>query len=62
MQPEIILAIVSIGISPFARRRLNSVVQALLNLNLIKYGGDLAVGAMGIVNSVVFSSSPVSLP
>jgi Na+-driven multidrug efflux pump len=30
------------------------VVQALLNLNLIKYGGDLAVGAMGIVNSVVF--------
>ncbi len=54
MQPEIILAIVSIGISPFLMQAANSVVQALLNLNLIKYGGDLAVGAMGIVNSVVF--------
>ncbi len=54
IQPDIVLAIVSIGVSPFLMQAANSVVQALLNLNLIKYGGDLAVGAMGIVNSVVF--------
>ncbi len=54
IQPEIVLAIVAIGVSPFLMQAANSVVQALLNFNLIKYGGDLAVGAMGIVNSVIF--------
>lgn len=54
LQPEIMLSIVAIGISPFLMQTANSVVQGLLNLNLIKFGGDLAVGAMGIINSVAF--------
>src|SRR5690606_30407569 len=44
--------ILSIGISPFFMQLANSAVQAIFNLNLIKFGGDLAVGAMGIINSV----------
>lgn len=54
LRPGIVLAILSIGISPFLMQSANSVVQGLYNLNLIKYGGDLAVGAMGIVMSVGF--------
>ncbi len=52
LQPRLIIAILSIGISPFLMQLANSVVQAIFNLNLIKYGGDLAVGAMGVINSV----------
>ncbi|PWE00332.1 MATE family efflux transporter [Marinilabilia rubra] len=50
---SIIVSIVSVGLAPFAMQIANSVVQALLNINLIKYGSDLAVGAMGIIMSVV---------
>ena len=52
LQPKMILAILSIGISPFFMQLANSAVQAIFNLNLIQFGGDLAVGAMGIINSV----------
>lgn len=48
----ILLSILSVGLSPFLMQLANSVVQALLNINLIKYGSDLAVGAMGIIMSV----------
>jgi Na+-driven multidrug efflux pump len=53
LDPKLIIAILSIGISPFLMQMANSVVQATFNLNLIKYGGDLAVGAMGVINSVI---------
>ncbi len=49
----IVTSIITVGLAPFAMQIANSVVQALLNLNLIKYGSDLAVGAMGIIMSVV---------
>ena len=52
LQPRIVLAILSIGISPFLMQSANSAVHALFNYNLIKYGGDLAVGAMGIITSI----------
>ncbi len=45
--------IVAIGMAPFTMQIAGSVVQGLLNQRLILYGGDLAVGAMGIINSVV---------
>jgi putative MATE family efflux protein len=44
--------ITAIGMSPFAMQIAGSFVQGLLNKKLITYGGDLAVGAMGIINSV----------
>lgn len=55
LKPEfsIIKEILLIGMAPFFMQIANSVVQGLLNTKLIKFGGDLAVGAMGIINSVV---------
>jgi Na+-driven multidrug efflux pump len=50
---KIVLDILAIGISPFFMQIANSVVQGLINTKLIAFGGDLAVGAMGIVNSVL---------
>ena len=49
---EIILYIVTIGFAPFAMHLAAAFVQGLFNTQLIKFGGDIAVGAMGIINSV----------
>ncbi len=43
--------ILLIGLSPFLMNFAASFVVALLNRQLIRYGGDLAVGAYGIVNT-----------
>ncbi len=43
--------ILAIGISPFSMNVAASAVVALLNAQLIRYGGDLAVGTYGVVNS-----------
>jgi putative MATE family efflux protein len=51
--PEIVFYIITIGFAPFAMQIASSFVQGALNTQLIKFGGDLAVGAMGIINSVV---------
>ena len=48
----ILLEIIAIGMAPFFMQIANSLVQGLLNTKLITFGGDLAVGAMGIVNSM----------
>ena len=55
----IIRNILLIGMSPFLMNVAASAVVALLNRQLIRYGGDLAVGAYGIVNT--FSSLSVML-
>ncbi len=49
---KILFEITAIGMAPFFMQIANSFVQGLLNTKLISFGGDLAVGAMGIVNSV----------
>ncbi|MDP3916057.1 MAG: MATE family efflux transporter [Bacteroidota bacterium] len=49
---KILFEIMAIGMAPFVMQIANSFVQGLLNTKLIAFGGDLAVGAMGIVNSV----------
>jgi putative MATE family efflux protein len=48
----IILSIITIGFSPFAMQFASSIVHGIFNAQLISYGGDLAVGAMGIIISV----------
>ncbi|NQU87165.1 MAG: MATE family efflux transporter [Mariniphaga sp.] len=48
----ILKQILAIGMAPFTMQIANSFVQGLLNKKLIIFGGDLAVGAMGIINSV----------
>ncbi len=52
LEKKIVLGIFAIGMAPFAMQLAGSVINALFNIQLIKYGGDLAVGAMGIINSV----------
>jgi len=50
--PEIFIYIITIGFAPFAMQIAASMVQGTMNTQLVKYGGDLAVGAMGIINSM----------
>lgn len=49
---EIIHYIAAIGFAPFAMQMASSVVQGTSNTQLVNYGGDIAVGAMGVIMSV----------
>jgi len=49
---HIIYNILTVGFAPFSMQLAASAVQAVLNTQLNRYGGELAVGAMGIINSV----------
>ena len=51
-QKDIILSIVSIGLSPFSMQIGTSLVVVFINSTLLKYGGDLAIGAYGIITSI----------
>ena len=52
LKKAVIISIFSIGMSPFAMQVAQSIVQVLANNSLKAYGGDLAIGAMTIVNSI----------
>jgi len=52
LQKNIVLSIISIGMSPFSMQLAATFVFVLINATLLHYGGDLAIGAFGIVNSV----------
>lgn len=52
LEPKLIKIIFAIGMSPCAMQIAASLVQVVSNASLIKYGGDLAAGAMAIVSSV----------
>jgi len=54
LHSPIIKGIVSIGISPFAMNLTACVVTIFTNHALLRYGGDLAVGAYGIANRIGF--------
>ena len=51
LKPKIVIAIVSIGKSPFAMQLAGSMVNVLMINALKNYGGDYAVGANGIITS-----------
>jgi len=44
--------ILAIGSAPFVMQLAASVLQVIMNTSLVAYGGDVALSAMGIVNSV----------
>lgn len=50
LKASIVKNILSIGMSPFLMNVAASIVAVILNTRLFKYGGDLAVGAYGIIN------------
>lgn len=50
----IVKNIIGIGMSPFAMNSCACLVVIFINNSLMKYGGDLAVGAYGIANRIAF--------
>ncbi|HTN67955.1 MAG TPA: MATE family efflux transporter [Dysgonamonadaceae bacterium] len=52
-EKDILIAIVSIGLSPFFMQVAASGVAVLMNTSLKNYGGDLAIGAYGILMSLL---------
>ena len=53
LEKDIIISILSIGMSPFSMQFAASLVVIIINGTLLHYGGDLAIGAYGILNSVL---------
>lgn len=49
---RIVLSIITIGVSPFAMQLAGSLVNVVMNNALQTYGGDLALGANGIISSI----------
>ena len=54
LKRKIVAQACAIGASPFATNLVGCLVVIIFNISLKKYGGDLAIGAYGIVNSVAF--------
>ncbi|MDD4115923.1 MAG: MATE family efflux transporter [Massilibacteroides sp.] len=49
---RIMMSIFTIGMSPFAMQLAGSLVNVVMNQSLKEHGGDLAIGANGIISSV----------
>ncbi len=58
---DIVRDIIGIGLSPFCMNTCACLVVIFINNALVKYGGDYAVGAYGIGNSIVFIFVMVSI-
>ncbi|MDY2681075.1 MAG: MATE family efflux transporter, partial [Lentihominibacter sp.] len=60
IRPKVILPCIALGLSPFIMQFTESVITVCFNVSLLKYGGDLAVGAMTILTTVMqFAMLPV---
>ena len=53
LKSELVKNIISIGISPFLMNLCACLVVIFMNNQFVRYGGDMAVGAYSIANSVV---------
>jgi len=52
LKRKIVTDSMSIGLAPFLMNTAGSIIIIIINQNLIKHGGDLAVGAFGVINRV----------
>lgn len=59
IKAKIILPVLALGLSPFIMTSTESLLNIAFNTSLQKYGGDLAVGAMTIMSSIM---QIISLP
>lgn len=50
---KIILSVMALGLSPFIMQSTESIISICFNTSLYKYGGDVAVGAMTILTSLM---------
>ena len=53
LKQRLIMSIIGIGISPFLMNVTSCVIVIIMNNQFVRYGGDMAVGAYSIANSVV---------
>lgn len=51
--PKIVLPCIALGTASFIMQASDSVISVCFNSSLLKYGGDIAVGAMTILSSVM---------
>lgn len=51
--PKVVLPCLALGVSVFVMQASESVISVCFNSSLLKYGGDIAVGAMTILTSVM---------
>jgi putative MATE family efflux protein len=54
LRKKIVVDSLSIGMAPFLLNAASCLIVILINQQLIRHGGDLAVGAYGIVNRIAF--------
>lgn len=54
LKRRIVTESLSIGMAPFMMNSVASIIVLVINTSLIRYGGDLAVGAYGIINRITF--------
>lgn len=52
LEKKTVKEIISIGVSPFVMQVAASFVTIIINTSLVKYGGDLAVGAYSLISSI----------
>lgn len=50
---KVILPVIALGLSPFIMQSTESIISICFNTSLQKYGGDIAVGAMTILTSLM---------
>ena len=53
LRPSVVLPCVALGMASFIMQSTESVISVCFNSSLLKYGGDMAVGAMTILTSVM---------
>lgn len=54
LRKEVVKGILYIGMSPFLMNLCSCLIIILINRGLKEYGGDMAIGAYGIVNRIIF--------
>lgn len=60
IEQNLLCSILALGVSPFIMQSTESLLTICFNTSLQKYGGDLAVGAMTILTSIMqFSMLPI---
>ena len=61
LDPSISISSLSLGMGPFVMQFTESVIITCFNTSLLKYGGDIAVGSMTILSSIMqFAMLPLS--
>ena len=60
LRPQVFLPCLALGLAPFIMQSTESLIAVCFNSSLLKYGGDIAVGAMTVLTSTMqFAMMPL---